>query len=404
MLMGVLFLAQSAFGENPTVTAIGPWGGSELDTFTKICDAAGIKLSHNTTRELTAQLAAAVKANTLPDIAILPNPAALRDLAKQGALKPLNYLSKADMKNYTKAWIDLGSYGGKLYGLYYKVDNKSVIWYNPKEFKKNGWSIPKTWNELIALDKKIVASGKTPWSIGADIGWPTTDWIENIMIRTAGPEVYDKWVNHEIPWTDPAVKHAFDVWGQIVGEPKNLAGGVEGTLGTTFQNGVVAVFQENPKAYMYYEGTFMSGIVTSQLPNVKIGEDIDFFPFPSIDPKYGVPVVGGANVIAAFSDKPAVKKLMQFLSTAKAAEIAVKGGWGSQNKAVPLSAYPDYVGKKAAAMLTSAQVYAFDASDLMPPAIGNQGGFWDASKNYIADPSKLDSILAKMEELSKKNY
>lgn len=404
ILLGMVWLAPGALGATSTISITGTWGGSELETFMKICDAAGVKVSFNTTRDLNAVLATAVKAKTLPDIAILPNPGKLRELAKQGVLKPLTYLDKNALKNYAKTWLSLGSYGGKLYGVYFKVANKSVIWYNPKEFKQNGWTVPKTWDELIALDKKIVAAGKTPWSIGADIGWPLSDWIENIMIRTAGPDLYDQWVNHEISWTDPAVKKAFQVWGQIVGDPKNLAGGIDGTLATTFQNGALAVFQENPKAYLYYEGDFMGGIVTSQLTNVKLGEDMDFFAFPPIDPKYGVPVVGGADVFVAFSNKPEVQKLMKYLITVPANEIAVKNGFLSQNKGVSLSVYPNLTSKNSASILTKAEVYAFDASDLMPSAVGNQGGFWDACKKYIQDPSKLDSILAEMEDLAKKNY
>ncbi len=404
VLLGMLWVTPGVFGENPTITITGTWGGGELDTFMKIADAAGVKVTFNTTRDLNAVLATAVKAKTLPDIAILPNPGKLQELAKQGQLRPLSYLSKNDLKNYAKTWVSLGSYGGKLYGVYFKVANKSVIWYNPKEFKKNGWAVPKTWNELIALDKKIVAAGKTPWSIGSDIGWPLSDWIENIMIRTAGPDLYQKWIDHEIAWTHPAVKKAFQTWGEIVGDPKNLAGGIDGTLATTFQNAAVAVFQENPKAYMYYEGDFMGGIVTSQLPNVKLGEDMDFFAFPEINPKYGVPVVGGADVFVAFSDKPAVKKLMKFLTSVQANEIAAQNGFLSQNKGVSLNHYPNIVNKNSARILTQAETYVFDGSDLMPSAVGNQGGFWDACKQYIQDPSKLDSILAKMEELAKKNY
>jgi alpha-glucoside transport system substrate-binding protein len=403
-VIGLVGLAPISLGATPVISATGTWGGNELATFQKICRAAGVKVNFNTTRDLNAVLATAVKAKTLPDIAILPNPGKLQELAKQGVLKPLTFINKARLKNYAKTWLDLGSYGGKLYGVYFKVANKSVIWYNPKEFKKNGWKVPKSWEELIALNQKIVAAGKTPWSIGADVGWPLSDWIENIMVRTAGPEVYDQWINHEIPWTDPAVKEAFRVWGQIVGNPRNLAGGIDGTLATTFQNAAIAVFRKNPKAYMYCEGDFMSGIVTAELPDVKVGVDMDFFAFPPINPKYGVPVVGGADVFVAFSTKPAVKKLMKYLVTVKANEIAVKGGFLSQNKGVSLNIYPNIVSRNSAKILTEADTYVFDASDLMPPAVGNQGGFWDACKQYIQNPAKLNTILAEMEALSRKNY
>ena len=404
LFIGALFLSLCAFSRDSAISVTGTWGGSELETFMKICKAAGVEVNFNTTRDLDAVLATAVQANTLPDIAILPNPGKLQELARQGVLKPLDYLSKSELDNYAKTWIDLGSYGGKLYGIYFKAANKSVIWYNPKEFKKNGWTVPKTWDELVALTNRIAAEGKTPWSIGADIGWPLSDWIENIMIRTAGPETYQKWIDHDIPWTDPAVKKAFQVWGEIVGNPKNLAGGIDGTLATTFQNGAIAVFQKDSKAYLYYEADFMGGIVTAELPYVKLGEDIDFFAFPPIEGEYGVPVVGGADVFVTFSDKPEVRKLMKFLTTTKANEIAVQNGFLSQHKGVSLDHYPNVISRNSAEILTQAEIYVFDASDLMPPAVGNQGGFWDACKKYIQDPSKLDQILAEMEDLAKKHY
>lgn len=404
LLLGLFLGSQVVSGETPAISVTGTWGGNELATFMKICQTAGVEVRFNTTRDLNAVLSTAVQANTLPDIAILPNPGKLQELARQGVLKPLDYLTENDLKNYANTWLRLGSYGGKLYGIYFKVANKSVVWYNPKEFKKNGWTVPNTWDELLALNEKIVAAGKTPWSIGADIGWPLSDWIENIMIRTAGPDGYDKWIEHEISWSDPAVKKAFQVWGDIVGNPRNLAGGIDGTLATTFQNGAIAVFQKNPKAYLYYEGDFMGGIVTSQLPDVKPGEDMDFFAFPSIDPRYGTPVVGGADVVVAFSDKPAVKKLMKYLTTIEANEIAVKGGFLSQHQGVSLDVYPDLMSQKSARILTQADIYVFDASDLMPSAVGNQGGFWDACKRYIQDPSQLDAILDDMERLAERSY
>ena len=57
--------------------------------------------------------------------------------------------------------------------------------------------MPETWDELIALSDQIVADGSTPWCVGFEsggaTGWPATDWMEDIMLRTAGTETYDKW-------------------------------------------------------------------------------------------------------------------------------------------------------------------------------------------------------------------
>lgn len=282
-----LFACQKSGGR---LKIIGTWGGSELETFKKVCGAAGVEIDFETTRDLDAILTTRLKANNLPDMAILPNPSKMKELIKAGTLRELNYIDRNELeKNYSKLWIDMGSYGGKLFGIYIKAANKSLIWYNPEEFKKNGWLVPSNWDELISLTKKIASSGKKPWSIGADIGWPLSDWIENILVHNSGPEIYNRWIYHEIRWTHSEIKKAFLKWYDIVGNKDFLCGGIDGTLSTKFQNAAFMVFTKPPKAYLHYEGDFISSIVVAELSNIKPGESIDFFPFPPIKTEYGTP-------------------------------------------------------------------------------------------------------------------
>ncbi|GAI17628.1 unnamed protein product, partial [marine sediment metagenome] len=229
-------------------------------------------------------------------------------------------------------------------GIFYKVANKSLIWYNPSAFSDAGYEIPTTWDELIALSDKIVSDSKTPWAIGfesgAASGWPATDWIEDIMLRTAGPDIYDQWVNHEISWTDKAVKTAWEVFGEIVGNEEYQYGGSTGTLTTDFGDAPAALFTSPPGAYMHRQASFITGFFPEGL---EVGTDYDFFPFPSIDPAYGIPVLGGADLIVVFNNTPEVQQLVKYLATAQPQEIwaAKGGGFISPNKAVSLDAYPD---------------------------------------------------------------
>ena len=147
--------------KSDAVSIIGTWGGTELRNFKKICASAGVKIKFETTRDLNSLLETRLRSENVPDIAILPNPAKLVSLAKRGYLRPLSFLSKKKLtKDYSPYWLKMGNYAGKLYGLFYKAANKSIIWYNPQEFKKHGWKIPKTWTDLISLSKKILALGK----------------------------------------------------------------------------------------------------------------------------------------------------------------------------------------------------------------------------------------------------
>jgi alpha-glucoside transport system substrate-binding protein len=385
------------------VTVLGVWGGDELTAFQEavfpFTEETGIGMAFEGTRDLAAVLTTRVEAGNPPDLAILPNPGQMHELATQGVLVDISTLMDMDQlkSDYAQSWLDLASQEGTLYGIFYKVANKSLIWYNPKAFKAAGYEVPATWDELIALSDQIVADGKAPWAIGlesgAASGWPATDWIEDIMLRTAGPEVYDQWVAHEIPWADPAVKKAWETFGQIVRNEDYQYGGSTGTLATSFGDAPAPLFDDPPGAYLHRQASFITGFFPEGLV---AGEDYDFFPFPPIDPQYGTPVLGGADLIVMFNDTPQARALMEYLAGPEPQEIwAAKGGFISPNKRVSLDAYPDELTKKMAKMVVEAEIFRFDASDLMPAAVG-AGSFWTGTLDYVGGKD-LDSVLEEIE-------
>jgi len=392
------------------VTVLGVWGGDELTNFQEavfpFTDETGIGMAFEGTRDLAAVLTTRVEAGNPPDLAILPNPGQMYELAEDGNLIDISKFMDMDKlnTNYAKAWLDLASYDGTLYGIFYKVANKSLIWYNPTAFADGGYNIPTTWDELIALSDKIVSDGNTPWAIGfesgAASGWPATDWIEDIMPRTAGPDVYDKWVSHEIPWTDPAVKTAWETFGEIVGKEDYQYGGTTGTLTSFFGDAPASLFTDPPGAYMHRQASFITGFFPE---GVEAITDYDFFPFPPIDPAYGTPVLGGADLIVMFNDTPEARELMKYLASAQPQEIwASAGGFISPSKEVNLDSYPDELTKKMADMVVKAEVFRFDASDLMPAAVG-AGSFWSGTLDYVGGED-LDTVLGDIEASSVEAY
>lgn len=396
-----------------TVTVLGTWGGAERDAFMKMVEpfeaATGIKVEFTGTRDLPIILTTRVAAGNPPDVSAIPNPGQMQEFAKIGALVDLSEFMDIDklQDEYSKTWIDLGSYEGKLYSIFISADLKSLVWYDPKAFASAGYQIPQTWDELMTLSDKMVAQGKTPWSIGlesgAASGWPGTDWIEDIMLRTAKPEVYDKWVNHEIPWTDSAVKRAFEIFGDIARSEKYVYGGAATALTTNFGDAPNVLFTSPPRAYMHKQATFIKSFILNYDPNLKPGEDFSFFPFPSIDPEYGTPALGAADMFAVFNNTPEAQALMRYLATAGAQEIwVVQLGKLSANRRVNPSAYPDDLTRKAAEMLASAQTFRFDGSDLMPAAVGS-GSFWSGILDYVSGED-LDSVLKRIEETAVDAY
>ncbi len=390
--------------ERGAVTILGTWGGDELAKFQEavypFTDETGIGMAFEGTRDLAAVLTTRVEAGNPPDIAILPNPGQMYELANKGKLVDISGFMEMEevKKNYAQAWLDLASYDGTLYGIFYKVANKSLVWYNPPAFSEAGYEVPGTWDELIDLSDKIVSDGSVPWSIGFESGpasgWPATDWIEDIMLRTAGPEIYDKWVNHEIPWTDQKIKNAWEVFGEIVTNDEYQYGGSIGTLTANFGDAPATLFTSPPGAYMHRQASFITGFFPEGL---EAGKDYDFFPFPAIDPAYGTPVLGGADLIVVFNNTPEVQELVKYLAASQPQEIwAAAGGFISPNKAVSLDAYPDELTKKMAEMVVSAEVFRFDASDLMPAAVG-AGSFWSGTLDYVSGED-LDGVLEQIED------
>jgi alpha-glucoside transport system substrate-binding protein len=260
---------------------------------------------------------------------------------------------------------------------------------------------------MITLSNTIASSGKFPWSMGVSSGsasgWPAADWIAQIYLNLNGGDMYDKWVAHQIPWTDNSIKEAFQMFGQIAGGTHYINGAPQSILATAFDAASYKPFTTPPEAYMYYLGDFTAGFITNQFKTDVAGTDFNFFPFPSINTQYAGAVTGGADLVTALKDNNAVKQLVQYLATAQAQEIWVKrGGFTATNKQVDLSAYPDKVAQASAMQLTSAPLYRFGADDLMPSQVEN--AFWQGMLTYIGDQSQLDSVLNTIEGIAMQAY
>jgi len=397
-----------------SVEVMGVWGGGdEQEKFEAMVAPweaeTGGSMAYTGTRDLIAILTTRVVAGNPPDVAILPNPGQMVELVQDGELVALN--SFLDMSaigaQYAQGWIDLGTVDGQLYGIFMKADSKGTVWYNPKEFAANGWDVPTTWDEMIALSDQIVAEGKNPWSVAIESaeasGWPATDWIGEILLHESGGDVYDQWVDHEIPWTDSRIKSAWEKFGQIVLTPDYVPGGAIAALATNFIDGSYLPFQDPPKAAMFYLGAFTQGFIGDQFPDLVAGEDYAFFPFPTIDPLYAGAVTGAANVVVVFNDNPSIRSYMEYLASPEAQQIWVElGGFTAVNNEVSLDAYPNALARLTAEQLTGATIFRFDADDNMPSAV--QKSFWEGTLEYLQNPGQLDSILADIEEVAVDAY
>jgi alpha-glucoside transport system substrate-binding protein len=261
---------------------------------------------------------------------------------------------------------------------------------------------------MTSLVEQIKSDGTTPWGIGlesgAATGWPGTDWIEDFVLRQAGPEVYDAWVAGEQKWSSEEIKAAFQSFLDWAADDSYVAGGTSVELGTNFGNGGDCLFQDPAGCYLHHQASFMggeAGFFETNFPDVATpGETYDFFVMPGIEFDG---VTAGGDLFGMFNDTPAAQSLMAWLVTADAQQIWVeRGGALSANKNVPADAYPDDPGKKSAEALTGAETVRFDASDLFPAEMG--AAFLEGIVNAIQNPGDLDSILAELDNVQASAY
>ncbi|HET7830655.1 MAG TPA: ABC transporter substrate-binding protein [Candidatus Limnocylindrales bacterium] len=388
------------------VSVVGSWSGSEQDSFLAMVkpweEGTGAKVNYTGSRDLSAQLTAGIAAGNLPDLAGLPGPGLMKEWYDQGALKPLDFVDLNTYASSTPAgFADLGKADdGKLIGIFTKAAVKGLIYYATKTFPEAPSAA--TWDELNQVAASKATGDTKEWCIGlesgAASGWPGTDWLEDIVLRQSGPDVYDAWVKGEQKWTSPEIKQAFQTFGEAL---NNAHGGTKYVVNTNFGKAANPMFDDPPGCLFHHQASFITDFFKNEA-GAKDG-DFDFIPFPDINTQFAGSVTGGGDLFGMFNDTPQARSLVQWLLTPEAQQIWVeRGGFISGNKNVPLDKYPDAASKKAAEILQNAQTFRFDASDQFPGAMND--AFFQAVVKFAQDQSQLDSILQSLDQTQADAY
>jgi alpha-glucoside transport system substrate-binding protein len=378
------------------LTVFGPWLGPDQKLIDSVLayfsEATGADVKYVGSDSFEQQIMIDAEAGSAPNVAIFPQPGLAADMAKRGFLVPLGSKT-ADWvrKNYAagQSWVDLGTYedskGKKdLYGFFFKVDVKSLVWYSPENFEDAGYEIPQSMEELKALTDQIVADGGTPWCIGLGsggaTGWPATDWVEDMMLRTQPPSVYDQWVKNEIPFNDKRVIAAIEEFGYFARNDDYVAGGASVVASTDFRDSPKGLFSSPPQCYMHRQASFIPSFFPE---GTVVGEDADFFYFPAYASKnLGKPVLGAGTVFAITKDSKAARALIEFLKTPIAHEVwMAQRGFLTPFKGANTDMYANDTLRGMGEILLGATTFRFDGSDLMPGGVG-AGSFWTGMVDY----------------------
>lgn len=417
LVLGLVFTGATVAMGAEKVTFTTSFGGAELDVFKSLMNQftedTGIEVEvQPVSRNMKTALGSRVEAGNPPDMANVPNPGLMVSWAQDGHLASLDWFKDTDLADkMAGGFIGSGSYDGSLYGVVPAASVKSLVWYNKKVFEKEGYEVPETLGELLQLQDKMIGDGYVPWTVGLEsggaTGWPGTDWLEDIMLRSAGPEVYDKWVNHEIPWTDPRVAEAFRIFDLFVNDDMTM-GGRKAALTINFGDSAQYILpsagRDKPRALMHRQATFILDFIKDAHPDAKMGEDFGTFIFPSFG-KGSPPILFAGDLFIAFNDKPAVRELIKYFASADIQQTWVEKNPGrlATNVDVPLSAYPNDALRNAAKALKEADTARFDGSDSMMAAVGS-GSFFSGVVNFVQNEKPLSEILKTIEGSADEAY
>ena len=383
-----------------TVTIFGSEVESELqgnqDAFDPFTEETGIKVEVSGDRSFETQIGTQIDGGNPPDIALFPQPGKVNDFADDIIALPDDVVAEVD-KNFDPGFTDLVKFDGELKGVPLKADLKSLVWYSPQAFKDGGYAVPTTFEGFLTLADDMAADGKTPFCIGIGsddaTGWPFTDWVEDFMLRMKGPEVYDEWYKHDIPFDDPDVvevgESVYDLWSK----PGYVFGGVQNVAATPFADAGLPLLSGD--CMMHRQGNFYS----ANFPDgTTFGPDgqIDAFYLPGSDDNPHITLSGG-NYASALRDAPEVMAVMKYLASDEYATArAPAKGFLSPNKNVDTSQYPDALTQSFGEILSSGDPVRFDASDLMPGAVGADS-FWTAAVDITTGAKDVKTAFTDVE-------
>lgn len=365
-------------------------------------ECTGITIDYVGTQEAETQINVRAAAGDPPDLMIIPQPGLLQRLVNDGYVVPASAEVEANVDEFwTESWKEYGTVDGTFQAAPLMASVKGWVWYSPAEFEEKGIEIPTTWDEMMDVTETLAEDSTAtykPWcegfGSGDATGWPGTDWIEDAVLRSAGPEAYDQWVAGELDFTSPEITEAFEMVGDILLNPDYVNGGfggVDSIASTTFNDAGLPILDGNCSMHhqaSFYEAQWPEGTDVSE------NGDVWAFLTPAMEGGSGDRVTGGGEFVARFTESEAADAVQQYLSSDTWANNRVElGGVISANQGLDPSLAGSELGRASIEILQAEDtVFRFDASDLMPAAVGTSS-FWTGMVDWVTGTRSTEEVL-----------
>ncbi len=384
--------------DDPSIAAIN-------DTLAAFGETVNLNIEYTGDADWEANINTQVEGGNPPDISYFPQPGKLADFARAGSVVALTDEVNATVDEF---WADgyqlYGNVDDVQYGIPAKTDLKSLVWYQPAVFEENGYEVPTTFDEFTALVDQMAADGVAkPLCVGIEsgqaTGWTYTDWVEDMVLRQAGADVYDQWVSNEIPFDDPQIVEAMQTVVDLWTEENVFAAG--GSIAATnfADNGQPLV---DGQCFMHRQANFFAGLFPegTVFADPEDPTSVDVFYFPDINGD--TPVLTAGIFAAAFNDDPATMAVMDYIATADYAETRQRlqtaeldgalSGYLSAAQGQDPSVYQP-LEQSFLEILNAAAIARFDGSDLMPADVG-AGTFWSEGVKLVNGNATAEEAAA----------
>lgn len=391
--------------DGSSVTVFGPYVGADADHFAEVIadfeQSTGVAVDYTGSIDFVSDLRQRAIGNQRPDVAMVPQPGVVDALVDDGLLEPLEVDTVQAVRDGF-AGTTLETTGWDLrFAVPYRSSVKSLVWYRPEVFAENGWEVPQTLDELNSLIERIADdAAMAPWCFsvfaGSATGWPATDWVEDLVLRRAGVDVYEQWAAGEFSWQSAEIRDAFVEFRELVIDGERSAGGLRTVLQTEVSSAGFPLFEDPPGCAMYKQASFAEDWFPS---GTTIGPngDVDYFALPG-DSADTTDLVTAGDAAVAFADRPNVDRFMAFLASADGGRAwASEGGFVSRRTDVDVDEYYSDTEASVAALLQSDVTARFDASDTLPAAVGSDL-LWTQITAWINGSLTLDELLLSLDE------
>jgi alpha-glucoside transport system substrate-binding protein len=388
--------------QSERVLVVGPELENELgniqDAFAPFEADTGIEVVVTGSSSFEDRIGPQITEGHPPDIALFPQPGLLLDHAEHVVPVP-DELADRMRQDFDEERLERVTIDDDLLGVPASADLKSLVWYSPEAFAVGGYEPPTTLDDFEDMADNMAALGRTPFCLGLEsgvaTGWPLTDWIEDYLLRIEGPEVYDQWWRHEIPFDDPRVVAVAERVVNLLEQDGYVLDALAGSAERATSEAGRPVLDGD--CMMYRMANFQG---RDWPPGTDVGPDgdVDAFYLPGVSPGQRPALTAGIYA-AAFSDRRAVMATLEYIASDEfGRERATNGAGGflSPHRDVDPDLYGSPIERYAAEVLAEADPVSFDATDLMPGPVGSDA-VWDAMVDIAQGDVSVADAFAEIE-------